>query len=80
MGRRPVPPGAHARSGYAQARLGLGTCLLELGRWDEAIECPRTVVNAAPQLCTRALQTLDSAGRGRFWHKPSTATDMLRPK
>ena len=39
--------------GYAQARLGLGTCLLELGRWDEAIECLRAVVKAAPQLYTR---------------------------
>ena len=40
--------------GYAQAQLGLGTCLLELGRWDEAIECLRAVVKAAPQLYTKA--------------------------
>ena len=66
--------------GYAQARLSLGTCLLELGRWDEAIECLRAVVKAAPQLYTKALQTLVTAGRGRFWLKPSTATEMLRPK
>jgi tetratricopeptide (TPR) repeat protein len=66
--------------GYAQARLGLGTCLLELGRWDEAIECLRAVVKAAPQLYTKALQTLVTAGRSRFWLKPSTAADMLRPK
>ena len=56
--------------GYAQARLNLGTCLLELGRWDEAIECLRAVVKAAPMLYTKALQTLVTAGRGRFWLKP----------
>jgi tetratricopeptide (TPR) repeat protein len=66
--------------GYAQARLGLGTCLLELGRWDEGIECLRAVVKAAPQLYTKALQTLVTAGRGRFWLKPSAAAEMLRPK
>jgi tetratricopeptide (TPR) repeat protein len=66
--------------GYAQARLSLGTCLLELGRWDEAIECLRAVVKAAPQLYTKALQTLVTAGRGRFWLKPSAAAEMLRPK
>jgi len=67
-------------SGYAQARLSLGICLLELGRWDEAIECLRAAVKAAPQLHTKALQTLVTAGRGRFWLKPSTAAEMLRPK
>jgi tetratricopeptide (TPR) repeat protein len=66
--------------GYSQARLSLGTCLLELGRWDEAIECLRAVVKAAPQLYTKALQTLVTAGRGRFWLKPSMAEEMLRPK
>src|SRR5262245_33625126 len=66
--------------GYAQAQLGLGTCLLELGRWDEAVECLHAVVKAAPQLYTKALQTLVTAGRGRFWLKPSAAAELLRPK
>jgi tetratricopeptide (TPR) repeat protein len=66
--------------GYVQARLGLGTCLLELGRWDEAIECLRAVVKAAPHLYDKALHTLVTAGRSRFWLKPSTAAEMLRPK
>ena len=66
--------------GYAQAQLGLGTCLLELGRWDEAVECLRAVVKAAPQLYTKALQALVTAGRGRFWLKPSAAAELLRPK
>jgi tetratricopeptide (TPR) repeat protein len=66
--------------GYAQARLGLGTCLLELGRWDEAIEYLRAAVKAVPQLYAKALQTLVTAGRSRFWLKPSAVAEMLRPK
>lgn len=65
---------------YSQARVNLGTCLLELGRWDEAIECLRAVVKAAPMLYTKALQTLVTAGRGRFWLNPKTAAELLRPK
>jgi tetratricopeptide (TPR) repeat protein len=66
--------------GYTQARFSLGTSLLELGRWDEAIECLRAAVKAAPKLHTKALQTLVTAGRGRFWLKPSAAAEILRPK
>jgi tetratricopeptide (TPR) repeat protein len=57
--------------GYHQARLSLGSCLLELGRWDDAVACLRAVVKAAPSLYGQALQTLVTAGRGRFWLKPS---------
>ena len=63
--------------GYAQARLSLGGCLLELGRWDEALACLRALVNSAPQMYAQALRTLVSTGRGRFWLKPSEAAAML---
>jgi tetratricopeptide (TPR) repeat protein len=65
---------------YSQARVNLATCLFELGRWDEAIECLRAVVKAAPQLYNKALQTLVTAGHSRFWLKPSAAAELLRPK
>jgi len=66
--------------GYAQARLALATCLLELGRWDEALECFRAVVQAAPQFYAKALRTLVTAGRGRFWLRPSAVAEILRPR
>jgi tetratricopeptide (TPR) repeat protein len=64
--------------GYAQARLALATCLLELGRWDEAVEGFRAAVKAAPQLYAKALRTLVTAGRGRFWLRPSAAAEILK--
>jgi tetratricopeptide (TPR) repeat protein len=63
--------------GYHQAQLSLGSCLLELGRWDEAVACLRAVVKAAPSLYAQALQTLVTAGRSRFWLKPSALAELL---
>jgi len=65
---------------YDQARLNLGLCLLELGRTEEAMECLRAAAQAAPQFYAKALKTLVTAGRSRFWLKPSAAAAMLRPK
>jgi len=66
--------------GYTQAAISLSACLLELRRWDEAIECQRAVIKAIPQLYTKTLQTLVTAGRSRFWLRPSAAAEVLRPK
>ncbi len=65
--------------GYYQAQLSLGSCLLELGRWDEAVACLRAVVKASPPLYAQALQTLVTAGRSRFWLKPSAVAELLNP-
>ena len=64
---------------YTQARLNLGYCLLELGQQDEAIASLRAAVKAAPQCYGKALLTLVTAGRGRFWLRPSAAAEFLRP-
>ncbi len=65
--------------GYTQARLALATCLLELDRWDEALEIFRAVVRSAPHFYGKALRALVTAGRGRFWLRPSVAAAMLAP-
>lgn len=64
---------------YAQARLNLGFCLLELAQWDEAIACLRAAVAATPSYYGKALRTLVTSGRGRFWLRPSAAAAFLRP-
>ena len=63
---------------HVRARLDLGHCLLELGRFDEAAACLRAATNQAPQLHGKALKVLVSAGRGRFWLRPSAAATFLR--
>jgi tetratricopeptide (TPR) repeat protein len=63
--------------GYAMARINLGNCLIELGQWDEGVDCLRTAVRAAPALYGKALRIVVSAGRGRFWLKPSAAAEFL---
>jgi len=63
---------------HVRARLDLGHCLLELGRLDEAAACLRAMTNEAPQLHGKALKVLVSAGRGRFWLRPSAAAMFLR--
>jgi hypothetical protein len=37
------------------------------------------VVTASPPLYGQALQTLVTAGRGRFWLKPSALAELLDP-
>ncbi len=63
--------------GHVRARLDLAHCLLELGNWDEAVACLRATVAAAPRLYGRALRTLASSGRGRFWLRRSAAAAFL---
>ena len=65
--------------GHVRARLDLGHCLLELGRFDEAVACLRAMVAASPKLYGKALTALVSAGRGRFWLRPSAAAAFLKP-
>jgi Flp pilus assembly protein TadD len=62
-----------------QTRLSLGTCLLELKRWDEGLAALRIAIQLAPNAYPAALKILVTSGRGRFWLKPSTAAGLLRP-
>jgi tetratricopeptide (TPR) repeat protein len=65
---------------HARAGLDLAHCLLELGRCDEAIACLRSVIRHSPHEYGRALRTLVTAGRGRFWIRPSQAAAILTPE
>ena len=62
-----------------QTRLSLGTCLLELRRWDEGLAALRIAIQLAPQSYPAALKILVTSGRGRFWLKPSAVAGLLRP-
>ena len=61
----------------AQAGLKLGSCLLELGRVDEAIETFRAAVRSDPSVYGVALSLSVRSGRGRFWLRPSAAAERL---
>ncbi|MGB6537733.1 MAG: tetratricopeptide repeat protein [Xanthobacteraceae bacterium] len=57
--------------------LNLGRCLLRLGQLDEGYECLRCAVRSDPQRYGSALGMLVKSTRGRFWLKPSAATQFL---
>lgn len=61
----------------AEARLRLGTCLLNLGETAAALACMRAAAAQGPQFYSKALRTLISSGRGRFWLRPSDAKRSL---
>ncbi|MGE0063381.1 MAG: tetratricopeptide repeat protein [Xanthobacteraceae bacterium] len=60
------------------SKVGLGICLLELGREDEALVQLREASRMSDKLLGEAIVALIDAGRGRFWLKPSEAKRMLR--
>ena len=61
----------------ARAQLLLATCLLELGKTDEAIDHLRALIRTTPQLLGQAVKAMTEAGRGRLWLKPSAAAEFL---
>lgn len=69
----------HAREACARdpsdtaSRLLLATCLLELGKSEEATEQLRILVGASPKLLGKALRAFTDVGHGRLWLKPSLA-------
>jgi tetratricopeptide (TPR) repeat protein len=67
------------RPNDAGAWLNLGHCLLELGERDAAYDCFRQAARGDTTRYGRALTSLSSAARGRFWLKPSDAVRFLRP-
>jgi Flp pilus assembly protein TadD len=66
-----------SNSADVQALLGLGVCLLELGRVDDALGNFRAAVGSDPSSYGTALALVSASGRGRFWLRPSTAAKHL---
>jgi Flp pilus assembly protein TadD len=66
------------RPSDAQARLKLGTCLLELGQANAAMVSLRTATASGPQIYGKALQALVSSSHGRFWLRPSAAAKVFK--
>jgi tetratricopeptide (TPR) repeat protein len=62
----------------ASIRLDLGLCLLELGEHDAGYECFRMAARGDPKHYGTALAALVKSGRGKFWLKPSAASQFLR--
>jgi tetratricopeptide (TPR) repeat protein len=63
--------------GDLQARLKLGTCLLEVGRVEDALKCLRAIVQGDPKFYGPVLKLISGCGHGRFWLRPSAAARML---
>jgi len=66
-----------ARPEEGWARIGLGTCLLELGEPDSAYVCLRAGVGKGASFHA-ALRAITSSSRGRFWLRPSSAATFLK--
>jgi Flp pilus assembly protein TadD len=60
------------------AWLYLGHCLLELGEIEAGHDCFRTAGRGDRQRYGRALASLVSSRRGRFWSKPSAAARFMQ--
>jgi Flp pilus assembly protein TadD len=76
-----VPHLERARAGNpddVQACMKLGVCLLELDRFDAAVENFRTALRRDRSLYRIALSLISASARGRFWVRPSVAARLLR--
>jgi tetratricopeptide (TPR) repeat protein len=62
----------------AAAQIGLGICLAELGRKDEALEPLRAASRTNAKMFGEAIAALADAGRGRFWLRMSDAERALK--
>lgn len=60
-----------------QPRLKLAGCLMESGETEAALLLLRTAVRDDPQIYATSLKLVLSAGRGRFWLRPSAAARAL---
>lgn len=67
-----------SRPNDADMWLQLGYCLLELGDRAAGYECFRSATRGDPQAYGNALSALVKSGRGRFWLKPSVASQYFR--
>lgn len=62
----------------AAFRIGLGVCQLELGEDEAGFENLRIAARASDRLYYETVAALASAGRGRFFMKPSAARQFFR--
>jgi tetratricopeptide (TPR) repeat protein len=62
----------------AAAEIGLGICLIELGRKEEAHEHLRAASRASAKMFGESVVALADSGKGRFWIRPSKAARALR--
>jgi len=62
----------------AGARVALGICQLEAGDSEAGYESLRAASRADPKILGKSMQALASAGRGRFWLRPSSAARFLK--
>lgn len=62
---------------WAEARLQLGYCLLELDQWDDAMSELRGAIALNPALYDKARYILVRSARGRFWLRPSAVAQAL---
>ena len=62
----------------AAAQIGLGVCLSELGRGEEALDHLRAASRTSAKMLGQAVGALADAGRGRFWIRPSDAERALK--
>lgn len=62
---------------WADAKLQLGYCLLELDQWDDAIACIRAAIQLDRGLYDKARHVLVRSARGRFWLRPSAVAGIL---
>lgn len=62
----------------AAAQIGLGVCLLELGRGAEGLDYLRSASRASEKTFGEAIGALVECGRGRFWLRRSDAARALR--
>jgi tetratricopeptide (TPR) repeat protein len=62
---------------WAEARLQLGYCLLELDQWDDAMAELRGAIALNSALYDKARYILVRSARGRFWLRPSAVAQAL---
>jgi tetratricopeptide (TPR) repeat protein len=67
-----------ARPDDAAVRIGLGICLMELGRSEEALGHLRAAGAAGAKTYGDVVSALADAGKGRLWLRPSDAARALR--
>ncbi len=61
----------------SMARLALGICLIESGQGELGFENLSAASKSNAKMFGQAVSAISSAGKGRFWLRPSTAKRML---
>jgi tetratricopeptide (TPR) repeat protein len=59
------------------ARLALGICLIEIGQTELGLDNLSAASKTSPKMFGQTVSAIASAGKGRFWLKPSAARQFL---